>query len=154
MYSKLLIFLSLPYTWYPQLDLFNSRVNVISAMHKISGHSESPWNIPVFISMDLDCINPLSVSSCSCVLYFSTDNLQNSPILLYSPISSIDFSMQLCRTLSNAFVVIVIIIINIMQHRHVSYRGLSPLPLPEADIRPDPEPVQTNLYPYTIAMLP
>jgi hypothetical protein len=39
----------------------------------------------------------------SIVFHFSIDSLQNLTILLFTPTSSLDYSTQLCGTLSNVF---------------------------------------------------
>jgi hypothetical protein len=72
-------------------------------MQKRSGDSESPWNIPLFIFISLDCSSSWFVFNWSLLLHFSIDDLQKLIILLFTPNSYIDFSIQLCGTLSNAF---------------------------------------------------
>jgi hypothetical protein len=63
-------------------------------MQKISGDNESPWNILLIISVDLDYINSSFAFSWSSVLHFFSDNLRNLRILLFTPVSSIDFPIQ------------------------------------------------------------
>jgi len=96
-------FLSVPCTWYPQSALFSSFVNGMSAMQNSNGERESPWNIPLRIWMGYDCITSCFVLKKSLVFHFSIDSLQNLTIFLFTPTNSIDFSTQLCGTLSNAF---------------------------------------------------
>ena len=89
--------------WYPQSALFSLFVNGMRATQKSNGERESPWNIPLLIWMGCDSIISCFVFKKSLVFHFSIDSLQNLTILLFTPTNAIDFSTQLCGTLSNAF---------------------------------------------------
>ena len=63
------------------------------------------------------CICDLSLSVLLCflknlVFHFSINSLQSLAILLFTPTNAVDFSTQLCGTLSNApwFIIIIIIV--------------------------------------------
>jgi len=110
-YNKWLIFLSVPCTRYPQSVLFSSFVNGMSAMQKSNGERESPWNIPLLIWIGCDRIISCFVLKKSLVFHFSIDSLQNLTILLFTPTNSIDFSTQLCGTLSNALLLLLLLLL-------------------------------------------
>jgi hypothetical protein len=65
---------------------------------------DSPLGIFLFVSeWVVTVLLPALFFKKSLVFHFSIDSLQNLTILLFTPIYAIDFSTQLCGTLSNAF---------------------------------------------------
>jgi len=63
---------------------------------------ESPLGIFLFVPV-LTVFLPALFLKKSLVFHFSIDSLQNLTNLLFTPTNAIDFSTQLCGTLSNAF---------------------------------------------------
>jgi hypothetical protein len=65
---------------------------------------DSPLGIFLFVSESVvTVLLPALFLKKSRVFHFSIDGLQNMKILLFIPANAIDFSTQLCGTLSNAF---------------------------------------------------
>jgi hypothetical protein len=66
--------------------------------------TESRFGIFLFVSeLVVTALLPALFLKKSLVYHFSIDSLQNLIILLFTPTNAIDFSTQLCGTLSNAF---------------------------------------------------